>query len=171
MNHKNIRKVLLENKSGSKAAMESLVQEEVKKVYIISGPLNNYDSSQRISAAMEVAEKYALDVEIIEGDFTEESGYLAGEEMKWEASKTYGIFALNDEMALGIHNYLKEHNQKIGQEVFIRGFDKNQVTLYLGPPIHSVSYSKYNWGAMAVETLEKLIKEENVENKHVETEF
>lgn len=171
LNHKNIRKVLLENKSGSKAAMESLVQEEVKKVYIISGPLNNYDSSQRISAAMEVAEKYALDVEIIEGDFTEESGYLAGEEMKWEASKTYGIFALNDEMALGIHNYLKEHNQKIGQEVFIRGFDKNQVTLYLDPPIHSVSYSKYNWGAMAVETLEKLIKEENVENKHVETEF
>lgn len=169
--HKNIRSVLLDNTSGSKSAMKSLAEENVEKAYIISGPLNNYDSSQRIRAAMEEAKVHALDVEILEGDFTEESGYFAGEKIRIEAGKKYGIFALNDEMALGVHNYLKEHKYKIGQTVFIRGFDKNQVTLYLDPAIRSVSYSKYNWGAMAVETLEKLSKEENVENKYVETEF
>ncbi|WP_423188875.1 LacI family DNA-binding transcriptional regulator [Alkalibacterium sp. f15] len=170
--HEQIRSVLLDNKAGSKKAVQSLVVgEEIDKLYIISGPVLNHDSSERTEVAVEVAKANNVEYEIIEGDFTEASGYLAGEKMDLEPELKYGIFALNDEMALGIHNYLRKNVYHIGKDIFIRGFDKNQVTQYLVPPIKSVSYSKHNWGAMAVESLQKMIKKEEVENKTVSTYF
>ncbi|WP_423188865.1 LacI family DNA-binding transcriptional regulator [Alkalibacterium sp. f15] len=171
LTHEKIRSVLLDNKAGSKEAVQSLIDEKIDKLCILSGPVHNHDSSERVEAAVEVAKANNIECEIIEGDFTEASGYLAGKDIQFESGRNYGVFALNDEMALGIHNYLREKNYPIGKNIFIRGFDKNQISQYLMPPIKSVSYSKYNWGAMALESLQKLIKEEDVANKTVSTYF
>ncbi|OJF93806.1 LacI family DNA-binding transcriptional regulator [Alkalibacterium sp. 20] len=171
LTHEHIRSVLLDNKAGSKKAVQSLVDEGIDKLYIISGPVLNHDSSERAEAAVEVAKASNIECEIIEGDFTEASGYSAGEKMDLEQDLKYGIFALNDEMALGIHNYMIEKAYHVGKDILIRGFDKNQVTEYLVPPVKSVSYSKHKWGAMAVESLQKMIKKEEVENKIVATRF
>lgn len=171
LKHENIRSILLDNKKGSREAMQSLIEEEIEKAYIISGPLHNHDSTERIEAALDIIKSNNIEYEIIEGDFTEESGYSAGKKMSLTSGKTYGVFALNDEMGLGIHNFLREQSFNIGKDIFVRGFDKNQVTQYLFPPIQSVSYSKHNWGALAVESLHQMIKGEQVENTTVPTYF
>lgn len=171
LTHDSIRSVLLENEKGSKKAMQSLMQEKVEKIYIVSGPEKNHDSIKRKQAAVKEAEKNDVDFEIIQGLFSEKSGYQAGEKMTFELGKKYGIFALNDEMALGVHKVLTEKQLRINEEVFIRGFDRNQVTAYLNPPIKSVAYSKFEFGATAVEVLNKLIKEETVRNETIDTYF
>lgn len=171
LTHDSIRSVLLENEKGSKKAMQSLMQEKVEKIYIVSGPEKNHDSIKRKQAAVKEAEKNGVDFEIIQGLFSEKSGYQAGEKMTFEPGKKYGIFALNDEMVLGVHKVLTEKQLRINEEVFIRGFDRNQVTAYLNPPIKSVAYSKFEFGATAVEVLNKLIKEESVRNETIDTYF
>lgn len=171
LKHEHIRSVVLNNKEGSTLAMQSLAEEGIDKAYIISGPKDNHDSLERTDAALAVIKENGIDYEIIEGDFNEVSGYLAGEKLTLEKEKKYGIFALNDEMGLGIHNYLKEKSYNIGKDIYIRGFDKSQVTGYLEPPIKSVSYSKHKWGALAVDSLQKLIKTEDVENETIPTCF
>lgn len=171
LEHQSIRSVLLENKKGATQAIQSLIKEGVDKIFIISGPEKNHDSIQRKKAAVSAAEAGKVEWEVIPGHFNEQSGYEAGEKLAVQAGKTYGIFALNDEMGLGIHKYLTEHKVTIGEQVFIRGFDKNQVTSYLNPPIKSVAYSKFDFGASAVDVLNKLIKGEPVENKTIDTYF
>lgn len=171
LNHDKIRSVLLDNESGTRSAMHSLIHKKVSQFYFISGPVNNHDSAERIEVAVEVAEKYQIDYKIIEGDFNEPSGYEAAKKMTFEKNKRVGIFALNDEMALGAHNYIQSTPNVLEDNVFIHGFDKNQVTQYLNPPIKSVSYSKKDWGEIAVETLDKLIKNVKVENHVIPTYF
>lgn len=171
LSHNSIRSVLLDNEKGSKQAMQSLIEENVYKIYIVSGPEKNYDSIKRKKAALAVVKEENIDFEVIQGLFSEESGFKAGEKMTFESGKKYGIFALNDEMALGIHRYLTEKEIKINDKVFIRGFDRNQVTAYLNPPIKSVAYSKFEFGAIAVEVLSKLIKEETIGNQIIHTYF
>ncbi|WP_462225094.1 LacI family DNA-binding transcriptional regulator [Alkalibacterium sp.] len=171
LKHESIRSVLLDNEKGSTQAMQSLINEGVDKIYIISGPENNHDSIERKKAAVAAAEAQEIEYDIIPGQFNEISGYQAGDKVVFEPEKTYGVFALNDEMGLGIHKYLTEHNIVINKDVFIRGFDRNQVTGYLTPPIKSVAYSKFDFGATAVGILNKLIKEEAVDNKTISTYF
>ncbi|GEK88456.1 LacI family transcriptional regulator [Alkalibacterium putridalgicola] len=171
LNHDKIRSVLLNNKSGTREAMYSLIDKKVTKIFVISGPANNHDSAERTKAAIDVANKYSIDYEIIEGNFNEKSGYEAAERMTIGKSECVGIFALNDEMALGAFNYIKEDSNISINDVYIHGFDKIQVTQYLNPRIQSVSYSKEDWGQIAVETLDKLIKGTPVENHIIPTYF
>lgn len=171
LDHDKIRSVLLDNSSGARAAMHSLIDKKVTKIYIISGPVNNHDSIERTETAVEVADKYKIDYEIIEGDFNERSGYEAAMKMTFDKEARAGVFALNDEMALGAHNYIKSTMNVLDESVFIHGFDKNQVTQYLTPPIKSVSYSKKDWGEVAVETLDMLIKNGPAENHIIPTYF
>lgn len=171
LSHDSIRSVLLENEKGATQAMQSLINEGVDKIYIISGPEKKHDSNKRKKAAIAAAKASNMDWTVIQGHFNETSGYQAGEKMTFESGRTYGVFALNDEMGLGIHKYLTEKGISINEEVFIRGFDRNQVTSYLNPPIKSVAYSKFEFGAAAVDILNKLIQDKPVENRTIATFF
>lgn len=171
LRHENIRSVLLDNTTGTKEAMRSFKEDGINKVLIISGPKNNFDSQERLDAAMTVAKEEGYEVEIAEGDFTAESGYAAARQLEYEESDRIGIFALNDEMALGAYNYYKEVDGKIGERIIIKGFDQSEITQFLTPPIHSVSYSQSEWGALGVSTLMKLIQEEPAENSIIPTYF
>lgn len=171
LQHKNIRTVLLSNASGSKEAMHSFKNDKVDKVFIISGPKYNFDSHERLEAAVEVAEAEGMDYEVLQGDFNAISGYKAAKRAKWEADERVGIFALNDEMALGAYNYFKEVDAPLGEQIVVKGFDHSEVTKHLSPPIESVEYSKSDWGAIGVETLFKMIQDEPVENAVIPTFF
>ena len=74
-------------------------------------------------------------------------------------------------MALGIYNYMYENDIDIINQLIISGFDKNKVMQYLNPPIKSVYYSKYEWGAKAVTVLNDLIKEKETEDELIATYY
>lgn len=171
LEHENIRSVLLDNTMGTKEVMQSFNDYTLEKLYFISGPEHNYDSAERLRAGVKYAEAEDYDYEIIAGNFERESGYAAGENIIVEKGKPVGIFALNDEMALGVYNYLKETNYIIGEDVIIRGFDQSQITTSLTPPIKSASYSQKDWGSMGVEMLLKMIENEEVQNQIIPTHF
>lgn len=171
LEHDNVKTVLLDNRTGSQAAVKDLIKKDVDKIYIISGPQKNYDSIERTKAAVEVAESEKIPYEIIVGNFDETSGYEAGSKIEIESWEKYGVFALNDEMALGIYNYMYENDIDIINQLIISGFDKNKVMQYLNPPIKSVYYSKYEWGAKAVTVLNDLIKEKETEDELIATYY
>lgn len=171
LRHENVRSVLLDNTTGTKEAMRSFKEDMIEQVLILSGPKNNFDSQERLAAAMTVARDEEYAVNIVEGNFTAESGYAAASQIQCEEGDRLGIFALNDEMALGAYNYFKEVDGNIGEDIIIKGFDQSEITQFLTPPIHSVSYSQREWGGTGVETLMKLILEEPAENSIIPTYF
>ncbi|SFH53767.1 LacI family DNA-binding transcriptional regulator [Pisciglobus halotolerans] len=169
--HKNICHVLLDNKKGSEQAIQALKETKVKKVYILSGPKETFDSNERLSAALQTLKKLALNVRIIQGDFTKDSGKRAARRIELDWKEPIGIFSLNDEMAIGLYDYFQQSALVIGKDVFVAGFDDILISKYITPALATVSYSKTEWGSISAEKLFQLIHNEETRNTLIETEF
>ncbi|KAF1297504.1 LacI family transcriptional regulator [Enterococcus sp. JM4C] len=172
LTHENIRQVILDNKGGATLAVEQFASAGTKKMYLISGPEKGYDSNQRLETSRRELDRFAIPYEIIEGDFTEPSGYKAIQTILEESpQKPIDIFALNDEMAIGVYKYIKETPYEIGTDIRIIGFDNSELGAFIQPRLATISYSKHRWGIVAAETIIKLIQGQATEHEHIYTSF
>jgi LacI family transcriptional regulator len=167
LNHPNINLVLLDNKEGARLAIDQLADKNYRKLYIVSGPTGSYDSNQRLDAAKKQAEYHQIDYIVIDGDFNKRAGENAAKQIVEEYTEPVAVFCLNDEMAIGMYNYLAKTNLQVGKHINIIGFDNIEVTQYTNPRISTIDYSKRNWGALASEQLLKLIANDPVENQRI----
>lgn len=172
ISHKNVRKVLLDNKGGATLAIERAIKCKTKKMFLISGPKQGYDSQERLQASTKELELFGIDYEIILGDFTEPSGYRAAKAIMERKPKIpIDIFAFNDEMAVGVYKYFKETPYKIGEDIRLIGFDNIEISSFVQPRLATISYSKQRWGMLAAEKIINLIKGEETEDEHIYTSF
>ena len=170
--HENVRKVLLDNKGGATLAIEKAVASQTQKIFLISGPKKSYDSQERLNASIKELERFAIDYDIISGDFTEPSGYQAAKEiMEKEPRFPVDIFALNDEMAIGIYKYFEETSYEIGKDIRLIGFDNSEISAFVQPRLATISYSKHRWGMLAAEKIIQLIAGEETDDDHIYTSF
>lgn len=166
--HANINQVLLDNKAGATLASEYLVEQGHKKIYVVAGPEDSFDSNQRMKAVHLVANR-AEDVEWIElsGNFKKSGGELAAERIIQEYTEPVAVFCLNDEMAIGLCNRLSDTDYRIGEHIHLIGFDNIELARYMQPRLATIDYSKRKWGALAAEQLIKLISGESVEHERI----
>ncbi|NYE08096.1 LacI family transcriptional regulator [Bacillus niacini] len=162
INHPAIKQVLLDNKGGAQLAIQHLVEKGFSEIIILTGPEGSYDSNQRLYSAREIGK----DLTIIEmdGDFTKSSGELAAEKLVRDYKHPVAVFCLNDEMAIGMYNYLAKTPYRVGEHFHIIGFDNIEVSQYLQPRLTTIDYSKQEWGALASEQLLKLIENHPFDN-------
>lgn len=169
VSHEQVRQVLLDNGAGAESAVRMLLgaglgvvspgSVSCKEVWLITGPQDNFDSIERLAAAESVLKTAGMAYSIVEGDFTEGAGSRAMSEIMSgvgalsNSSYPIGVFALNDEMALGVYSYLQGTNYRLGEDIYLVGFDGIRVTQFTSPTIATVSYSERDWGRIAVETL------------------
>ncbi|REE70570.1 LacI family transcriptional regulator [Paenibacillus taihuensis] len=169
--HSNINQVLLDNKAGATLAMEYLIEEGHRTIYAVTGPASSYDSKQRLRAVMQVAERTAdVKLIVIEGDFEKTGGKLAAEQVMADLrEESAAVFCFNDEMAIGIINYIAESypDTRIGQQLHIIGFDNTELASYTHPRLTTINYSKRKWGELAAEQLIKLINGDTVDNERI----
>jgi LacI family transcriptional regulator len=168
LKHKNINYVLLDNKAGATLAIDHLIEKRHKKIYILTGPKDSYDSNQRLKAARQELARYPH-IEHIEiaGDFNKESGEMAAKEIIAEYTQPTAVFCLNDEMAIGIYNYLANTEFEVGKHIHIIGFDNIELAHYTNPKLATIDYSKHKWGALSSDLLLKMINQEPVQNERI----
>ncbi|MBC2188266.1 LacI family DNA-binding transcriptional regulator [Listeria booriae] len=169
--HPNIRQVLLDNKAGATLAIDYLKTGFSGRFYLVTGPENTYDSEERLKAALSELERFRdEEVIVIPGDFSKATGEKAAQqiEQEWDG-KPVAVFALNDEMAIGMYNYFAKTKLQIGRDVKLVGFDNTEVGQYLQPRLATIEYSKYKWGAVAAEKLLKLLEGEQVADEIIYT--
>lgn len=168
LEHPNINQVLLDNKAGATLATEYLVEQGHKKIYVVTGPDDSFDSIQRMKAVNLVASR-ADDVEWIElpGDFKKSGGERAADRIIQEYTEPVAVFCLNDEMAIGLCNRLADTDFTIGEHVHLIGFDHIELSRYMQPRLATIDYSKRKWGALAAEQLIKIISGEAVEHERI----
>ncbi|CAM3133814.1 LacI family DNA-binding transcriptional regulator [Sporolactobacillus spathodeae] len=174
LQHKNISQVLLDNRNGVLRGLEHLRQSpSSSNLYIVTGPEENYDSNERIAAAQSIlANDKKVNVTTIKGDFSRLSGQKAAKQIEKEyKGQPLSVFALNDEMALGVYEYFQEKEPKMGKDISVIGFDNDWICNYLSPTLTSVNYSKYEWGYAAAESMIHLINEGESEKKSIPTDL
>lgn len=168
LNHSNVNQVLLDNKAGAALAMEYLIEKGHRKIYVITGPEASFDSMQRLQAVRQAVERHQpLAYTQIQGDFNKSAGEEAAERIIREYTEPVAVFCLNDEMAIGLYNAVKESEYRIGTHIHIIGFDNIELTQYTEPRLATIDYSKQKWGALASEQLLKLIANEEIDHERI----
>lgn len=170
--HPNINRVLLDNRSGAAAAMNHLIAQGHRKLYVITGPEDSYDSNQRLAVVRQIATEYP-DVELIEivSNFEKKGGAVAAKQIIGEYREPVAVFCLNDEMAVGICNVLGETELQVGEHVHVIGFDNIELTKYLQPRLATVDYSRAKWGATAAEHLLRILAGDPIEHELIQVKL
>jgi LacI family transcriptional regulator len=151
-----IRSVHVNNVSGGEIATEHLITHGCKKIALITGPNFSDIVSDRYRGYRNMLEKYNIpyNSELVRrGDFTPVSGYQAAKYLFMEGVQFDGVFACNDEMAVGVLKVLKENNILVPDEVKIIGFDNAYVSSLVEPSISTVNVPKFRIGSSAAKML------------------
>ncbi|MFZ3662833.1 LacI family DNA-binding transcriptional regulator [Enterococcus faecalis] len=169
---RNIRQVLLDNRGGATQAIEQFVNVGSKKVLLLSGPEKGYDSQERLAVSTRELTRFGIPYEIIQGDFTEPSGYAAAKKiLSQPQTEPVDVFAFNDEMAIGVYKYVAETNYQMGKDIRIIGFDNSELGAFVQPRLATIAYSKHRWGMVAAEKIIHLMRGELAESEHIYTRF
>ena len=145
----------VDNKSGVKLVLDHLLGCGCKRIAFIQGPVKNQDVREREQAFREVLAAHAADAAavILPGDFSEQSGYAAGQQLLAMHPRPNAVFAANDMMAIGCMAALREAGVRIPNEVAVAGFDDVPMARYVTPPLTTVRVRIAELGTLALEQL------------------
>lgn len=161
----NVPAVRLDNAKGAQLAMETLLEQPREHVYLVSGPVDSFDSLARLKAAQDILHQLEMPYSVLPGLFTKDSGKVIAQQIVETGQKNSAIFSLNDEMAVGMYSVFREAKWEVGRDIQIVGFDNIDISHYLQPRLTTIAYSKYEWGKQSAQTLAHLLSGETVEDQ------
>ncbi len=137
-----VASVMIDNISGADAAMSHLLALGYERIAILNGPDGTIDAEQRFQGCQRAAKRAGVTLNkdlVWPGTFFWESGY---ELMKhWlDSGKTLpeAMFALNDPMAMGVMEAMRERGLSVPKDMALVGFDDVQAARHLGlTTVHS----------------------------------
>ncbi|MFT3904851.1 MAG: LacI family DNA-binding transcriptional regulator [Steroidobacteraceae bacterium] len=156
--------LMIDNYGGARSVVTHLRNLGHRHIAHISGPANNFESGERLRgyrAALRglAPPPGASSAEtIVAGDFTEESGYLAGRFIAALPQRPDAIFAANDMMAIGCLYALTEAGLRVPQDVALAGFDDIPIARYMQPALTTVRIQIAELGMRALEALVQRIR-------------
>ena len=151
-----IRSVHANNRLGGQIATEHLIEQGCRKIAFVSGPMYSDLIQDRYTGYLDILQKYNIssDKELVyKGDFSPTSGYRAANHFILEGIDFDGIFACNDEMAIGVLKALKEMGRKIPDDIKLIGFDNTFVSSLVDPSISTINVPKFRMGSNAAQML------------------
>lgn len=132
----------VDNEKGALDATQHLLFFGHKKIAIITGDLDKFSGAGRLAGfqkALALKGLYCPQSYVVEGDFTEISGYAAMKQLLALSDRPTAVFASNDSMAFGAYRACAEAGLTIPDDISIVGFDDAQAAKYKNPPLTTVS--------------------------------
>lgn len=157
-----------DNVGGAYQATDYLIKQGHEKIACISGPTKFVASHTRFEGYRQALSENGFVFNsnlVIRGDFTKEGGYLAIKKLLAKADFFSAVFAINDAMAMGAIQALKEEGVNIPQECAVIGFDGIDLGDYITPKLTTVRQPVYQLGQESVKKLIKLIKGQEINEK------
>jgi LacI family transcriptional regulator len=136
---------------GARAMTTHLVAVGCRRIAHIRGPANDFQSLERVRGYR--AGLAGGSAQVIDGDFTEESGYLAGRALATSHTRPDAVFAANDTMAIGCLFALTEAGVRVPHDIALAGFDDIPLARFVSPPLTTVRVDIAEMGRRALESL------------------
>jgi LacI family transcriptional regulator len=151
--------ITLDNAAGAEAVVDHLASLGCKRLIHIAGPEGNRDAQERAAAFTQAIESRDLEGETVSGNFEEESGKGAIAALLRAGERFDGVFAANDNMAIGALEALRAAGLKVPGDVAVAGFDDIPVARHLG--LTTVSVRIADLGEIAIASLlDRLVNKE-----------
>lgn len=152
--------IQVDNHAGAKAMVEHLAARGCRRIALIGGPPGNFDAHERLRGYRQALAALLPQAEeiVVEGDFSEESGYRAGQGLLGMTPRPDAIFAANDMMALGCLFALNEAGVSVPHEIALAGFDDIPIARFVTPPLSTVRVRIADLGQRATGLLLQALK-------------
>jgi DNA-binding LacI/PurR family transcriptional regulator len=143
--------------AGAVLATQHLLDLGHADIVHVSGPLQWTEARGRLAGWQQAMHRAGLRPSPhIEGDWTAESGYRAGQALADRDDFT-AVFVANDQMALGLLRALWEAGRSVPGDVSVVGFDDIPEAAFLVPPLTTVRQDFTAVGHRAIEILQTAI--------------
>ena len=153
--------VSIDNYLGGQMAVSHLLEQGYRKIGHVSGPLDWWETRQRMNAWKDTLKESGVETgkeKWAEGNWSSASGAQAAERLFEQYPDMDSIFVANDQMALGVMQFVCQKGLKIPEDLGIVGFDNIPESAFFCPALTTVQQDQYAVGKVAVEQTIKMIK-------------
>ncbi|MFH9548235.1 LacI family DNA-binding transcriptional regulator [Streptomyces sp. NPDC017435] len=149
---------------GTKAAVHHLLDLGHRTVWHLGGPEGSFAAQRRADAwRAALTEAGRSTPPLVRGDWSAESGYLAGRELVAREDCT-AVFAANDQMALGLLRALHEGGRRVPQDVSVIGFDDIPEAGSFLPPLTTLHQDFAEVGRLCVQAVLRKMRPDGSEH-------
>jgi LacI family transcriptional regulator len=145
----------IDSYNGARAMVQHLVTCGHRRIAHIAGPDDNFDSQERLRGYHDELARLVPDASplVLQGDFTEKSGYAAGQRLSAPCDRPDAVFAANDMMAVGCLVALNEAGVQIPRDVGLAGFDDIPLACFVRPALTTMRVRIVELGRGALEQM------------------
>lgn len=163
--------VVCQNRQGARDAIDHLLRLGHRRIGFIAGTPFTGQSAERQRGYVDALCAAGVDIDpalIVEGDFTQVSGFPAAEHLLSLADPPTAIFAANDEMALGALDAIRTRGLSVPDDISLVGFDDIPAARYAYPALTTLSQPFADMGVRAVKELVEIMKGKEVAAQRIE---
>jgi LacI family transcriptional regulator len=153
----------IDNEAGAYRATRYLLGLGHTRIAHLAGTPGHPDAIARLAGYRRALSDAAIPENpglVVAGEFQEESGLSAVEQLLARGEQFSAIFAANDQMAYGAMLGLFNHGYRIPNDVSLVGFDDQFLSAYTLPPLTTVRQPSEEMGRAAAEGLLRLLGNE-----------
>ena len=147
--------VAVDHKDGARSAVRHLIERGARRIVHIAGPQTWMDARLRCEGYLEVCAEAGLQTEVLHAgswDATSAIPLVTGLD-----DDVDGVFAANDQLAIGCLSALGRRHRRIPDDVRVVGFDDMAPVAALYPTLTTVRQDFARVGEVAVEQLSRLL--------------
>jgi LacI family transcriptional regulator len=160
----------VDNVSGAYNGVSHLIRTGYQRIATITCPLNTMVGQDRRQGYLNALNERGRSVDealIIEGDFTEQGGYLAMQRLLH--LQPDAVFVASDTMALGALRALRQAGLSVPGDIAVIGYDDLPSSAISDPPLTTIRQPIRRLGAQAVEILLDILNNGPQPPRHVVT--
>ena len=145
----------IDNHGGAWKMVEHLVDSSYRRITLIGGPADNFDAQERLRGYREALAHFTRDGvgQVLDGDFSEESGHAAGVVIVGMKRRPDAVFAANDMMALGCLRAFRDAGLRVPQDIALAGFDDIPIARFVAPGLTTMRVNIAELGGRAARAL------------------
>jgi LacI family transcriptional regulator len=158
-----VSKVIIDDRKSAFEAVSYLTAKGYKKIAHFTGPKDLEICKLRLEGYTDALKMANIPFQkelICYGGLHETDGYNSMDGLLKEDIIPDAIFAVNDPVAVGAFQRIKEAGLKIPGDIGIVGFSNNKITALVDPPITTVDQPSFEMGKRSAEILIEMIESE-----------
>ena len=160
-----IPSVHIDNALAASEAMDHLYSFGHRRIGVVTGPLVSPLSRDRLQGAMTRAQAQGAerDFIVMHGNFSIESGEVAGERLLARRQPPTAVFCFNDEMAMGVIQAARRRQVRVPADLSVVGFDDIRFARHMDPPLTTIAQPMREIGEGTVRLLLDILNGHTVE--------
>ncbi len=167
---KKIPYITTDNYAGSYEATSYLISKGHQRIACVQGRINTSANKNRVEGFQRALRDHQINTThtlVLGDDYSVENGYRSTKILLENPELPTAIFALNNQIALGVMKAINEAGLHIPENISLLSFDEQPYFELLSPPLSAIKQPMEGIGITAVETLFELLEGKRATNSRL----